>query len=139
VGKNIKPNDLRLDAEFQMEGNLKNVIAKYPNQLEYVKNQTRDICQLAVSIDPFAIQHVTDQSEELCLLAVQQNGMSLRYILHPTPLICLEAITNNKNAFIYADIVSNDCFEETWDNLLQIFPTYIAKKDVKSKMKKVFG
>jgi hypothetical protein len=117
VGKNIKPNDLRLDAEFQMEGNLKNVIAKYPNQLE----------------------HVTDQSEELCLLAVQQNGMSLRYILHPTPLICLEAITNNKNAFIYADIVSNDCFEETWDNLLQIFPTYIAKKDVKSKMKKVFG
>ena len=46
----------------------------------FVKEQTEEICKLAVQQDGIALQFVKEQTEEICKLAVQQNGHALKYV-----------------------------------------------------------
>ena len=48
--------------------------------LEYVEDQTPEICMAAVQQDGEALQYVKDQTPELCMAAVQQNGDARMYI-----------------------------------------------------------
>ena len=48
--------------------------------INLVKNQTEEICKLAVQQNCYALYFVKNQTEEICKLAVQQDGNSLRYV-----------------------------------------------------------
>ena len=41
------------------------------------------------------MQYVKEQTPEICLEAVKQNGYALEYVQEQTPEICLEAVKQN--------------------------------------------
>jgi antirestriction protein ArdC len=63
--------------------------------LEYVKEQTPGICMAAVKQDGYALEHVKKQTPEICTEAVKQNGWVLYYVKEQTPEICREAVKKN--------------------------------------------
>ena len=48
--------------------------------LQYVKEQTEEICKLAVSQSGYALKYVKEQTEEICKLAISQSGYALQYV-----------------------------------------------------------
>ena len=71
------------------------------NLIEYVKEQTPELCKLAVEQNWKTLQYVKEQTEELCLAAVKQNGRVLEFVKNQTPEICLEAVKQNGLALHY--------------------------------------
>jgi hypothetical protein len=63
--------------------------------LYYIKKQTPEICKLAVCHNGFALQYVKEQTPEICKLAVQQTGYALEYVKEQTPEICKLAVQQN--------------------------------------------
>ena len=57
----------------------------------------------AVKQNANALQYVKDQTEEICLVAVKQNGQALRYVKDQTIEICLEAVKQNEYALRYVN------------------------------------
>ena len=57
--------------------------------LQYVKDQTKDICLKAVKQDGFALLYVKNQTKEICLEAVKQDGSALQYVKDQTEEIFL--------------------------------------------------
>ncbi|MCE5225750.1 MAG: DUF4116 domain-containing protein [Porphyromonadaceae bacterium] len=56
------------------------------------------------------LQYVKDQTPELCLEAVKQNGHALQFVKEQTPEICLAAVERNVHAiycvkYEYLDVV----------------------------------
>ncbi len=60
--------------------------------LQYVHNQTSEICLAAVKKDGYALKYVKDQTPEICLAAVKKDGYALQYVKDQTPEICLAAV-----------------------------------------------
>jgi hypothetical protein len=60
--------------------------------LDYVKDQTPEICLEAVKQDGLALDYVKDQTPEICLEAVKQSGRALEFVKEQTPELCLEAV-----------------------------------------------
>jgi hypothetical protein len=59
---------------FDMSTNecLMNVIGHSPFAIQYIKNQTDEICKLAVQKDGKLLQYVKQQTEEICEISVKQ-------------------------------------------------------------------
>ena len=55
----------------------------------------------AVEQDASALQFVQDQTPEICLLAVKQSGNTIRFVKNQTPEICIAALKENKEAAAY--------------------------------------
>ena len=53
---------------------------EYAYALQYVENQTEELCKLAVQKDWLALQYVKEQTEEICKLAVQEDEDALQYV-----------------------------------------------------------
>jgi len=64
---------------------------------------TQEILKKALDQQPLALQYIVNQSEEICIYAVQLNGMVLNHVKDKTPLICLEAVKNKGQALIYVE------------------------------------
>ena len=71
---------------------------QYGHALEYVKDQTPEICLAAVKENGLALKYVKDQTPEICMAAVTQNGYALEYVQDQTPEICLIALKGNINS-----------------------------------------
>ena len=48
--------------------------------LQYVKEQTQEICIEAVKQDGYALQYVKEQTQEICIEAVKQDGYALEFV-----------------------------------------------------------
>ena len=94
--------------------------------LEYVKQQTEEICLEAVKENCSVIQYIKEQTEEICLAAVKQNGNSLQYVKEQTPKICYEAVKQNGSVLQYV--------EEFYLELLELKSEYM--RDYKEYFKK---
>ena len=80
--------------------------------LKFIREQTSDLCLIAVQNDGLALRHVRNQSPEICLEAVKQNGLALRYVNEPNHDICLKAVQQNGNAIEYVDTQTEElCLE----------------------------
>lgn len=66
--------------------------------LQYVEDQTDDICVRAITQDAGAIRFVRDQTEDLCMLAVQKNGLAVRHIRSPSTNVSYHAAKQNGDA-----------------------------------------
>jgi hypothetical protein len=72
--------------------------------LQFVKEQTEEICKLAVHHKyGWALQFVKEQTEELCKLAVQQDGCALEFVKEQTEEICKLAVQRNWQALQYVN------------------------------------
>jgi hypothetical protein len=87
--------------------------------LQYVRNQTEEICLEAVKQDWYALQYVRNQTEEICLEAVKQNWYALRYVRNQTEEICIEAVKHNWYAlqFVNKNIFTKEIKEYTIEQL----------------------
>ena len=77
--------------------------------LQFVKEQTPELCLAAVKQNGYALRIVREQTPEICLAAVKQNGYALRIVREQTPEICLAAVKQNGDALQY---VNSKIFEE---------------------------
>jgi hypothetical protein len=59
--------------------------------LQYVNDQTPEICLAAVTRDGWALQFVEVQTPEICLAAVTRKGWALLFVKKQTPEICQAA------------------------------------------------
>ena len=80
-------------------------VKKNGRVLEYVKDQTPEICLEAVKKNGLALKYVKDQTSELCCItAVKQNGWALGYVKNQTPEIIQAAIEQDPDAIVFAKI-----------------------------------
>ena len=61
----------------------KQAITQNAYLLRFVKNQTKELCELAVQITPSTIRYVEKQTAELCEMAVKKDGYALQYVVIP--------------------------------------------------------
>jgi hypothetical protein len=69
--------------------------------LQYIDEQTKEICLEAVKENGYALQYVKEQTPEICLAAVKQHGWALQYVKEQTPELCLAAVRENGHALCY--------------------------------------
>jgi hypothetical protein len=92
----VKKNGLALDyVKEQTPEICIAAVEQNGNAIQFVKEQTPEICIAAVSQNGLALRFVKEQTPELCLAAVEQNGLALRYVKEKTPEICLAAVKEN--------------------------------------------
>ena len=77
------------------------------NKLPRKKNLKGKEALEAVKQNGSALQYVAEQTEEICLEAVKQDGWTLQYVVEQTEEICLEAVKRDGYALQY---VSEDMF-----------------------------
>ena len=111
--ENVKRNGMILDFikeqtdEICLEAVKQNGLA-----LQYVKKQTPEICLEAVKNNASTLRYVQQQTNEMCLEAVKQNGYALQYVKNQTEEICIKAVNINISTIIYiqdANILKNVC------------------------------
>lgn len=76
-------------------------VQQHGGVLVYVKEQTEGICKLAVQRHGYALIYVKKQTDEICKLAVHQNGEVLQYVKEQTNEICILAVKQNGRALCY--------------------------------------
>ena len=71
-------------SEFLKEVNIENKDLEAVKQdglaLEFVKEQTTEICLEAVKQDRYALQFVKEQTPEICIEAVKQDRYALQFV-----------------------------------------------------------
>ena len=72
--------------------------------LQYIKEQTEEICKLAVQQHGSALQFVKKQTEEICKLAVQRDSRALQFVKKQTEEICKLAVQQNVCASQYVKL-----------------------------------
>ena len=77
------------------------VTQKDVRNLIFVRNQTDEICKLAVGYDWRALQNVRNQTDQICKIAVSQTGAALRYVINQTDEICKLAVSQTGSALMY--------------------------------------
>ena len=85
-----------------MNATLKTV-TNYGLALEYIKNQTPEICLVAVKENGWALKFVNQQTPDICLAAVKENGWALKFVNQQTLEVCLAAVAQNGHALEYVN------------------------------------
>ena len=81
---------------------LKDYKKEYDSLIEK-KNLKGEEALKTVKQDGYALQYVTEQTPEICIEAVKQNGYALQYVKNQTEAICIEAVKQNINALQYVN------------------------------------
>lgn len=70
---------------------------------EHVRDQTEEICLVAVQERCFNLAYVRKKTPAICLAAVTSDGKALRYVPEDmrTPEICLAAVLQNPHAIVH--------------------------------------
>jgi hypothetical protein len=98
--------------------------------IQYVTNQTHELCLEAIKYDPFTLEYVKkqttiicietvkrnglmlccvkDQTPEICMIALKQNGLALEYVEQQTFELCIIAVKHNKDAMKYVNAEFRD-------------------------------
>ena len=108
--KNIKKKD-------QTEEMCLMAVRQNEEALQYVKNQTEEMCLVAVSKNAWAFRHVKEQTEAICLSAVKQRGDALQLVENQTEEMCLIAVrSQNKDICVRS---SEDVYNIIWNPNLE--------------------
>ena len=96
--------------------------------LQYVKNQTLEICLEAVKQNGNALQYVKNKTPEICLEAVKQKGYILQYVKNQTDEIYLAVVKQNIKVL---QLVTEDLKTlEFYDAILEHNPDIIKQINI---------
>lgn len=70
-----------------------NKIEQDPYFIEHIKNPTKEMKLLAVSVSGFSIQYIKDQDTDIQIEALKNHHLSFQYIKNPTLECCKLAIS----------------------------------------------
>ena len=93
----------------------------YGPALQYVKEQTPELCLEAVKRDGWALKFVKEQTDEICLAAVKEDAWALEFVKNKTPEIYLAALIGNPEVIVL--ITDYDIL----NTIRKIHPKLIAK------------
>lgn len=80
--------------------------------LEFVREQTLELCMAAVKLDGMVLAYVRQQTAAICMAAVRQNGIAVKYVKEQTPEVCIAAVQNTACALGYVrEQTPEICFE----------------------------
>ena len=82
------------------------ILPKNAEVLKYIKNQTEELCILAVKKLGCAFKYVNEQfrTEDMCILAIKHNGWTFEYMKeYQTERICRLAVQRNNKALEYVN------------------------------------
>ena len=118
---------------FNDEKYLKNALIINKNIFKYIKNQTEEICKIAVEKDGLLLQFVKIQTEEIIKKAVKQNGFSFVFALlkYKTIEMCKMIVNINSDALLYVNDQTSEIIE------IAINKNLNALKYVKNKTKEL--
>lgn len=91
------------------------------NFLQYIHNQTEEICLKCVSQNGISLKDSKYQTNEICLAAVMNDGLALQFVKNQTKDICFAAVKQNLDAILYVKD----------ENLAQLLLTYLQIKNSK--------
>ncbi len=86
---------------YNSQSNIINVLNKDSEMLFFVKEQTEELCKIAVLKSSSSIRHVKNQTYDLCYLAVESDSSAFEYVdkkLQTTEL-CIIAIKHKHKIF----------------------------------------
>lgn len=66
--------------------------------LEFLKDQTEELCLIAVKSEGDALRYVKKQTAKICQAAVKNDGLALKYVKRPSKKIQIAAIENDAYA-----------------------------------------
>jgi hypothetical protein len=75
-----------------LETDLKKV-RKNGSKLEFIQNQTREMCLAAVQQNGIYLRHVKNKTDEIALAAVSTHGIAIVHVKNITPEIALAAVS----------------------------------------------
>ncbi len=113
LNKLIKYNDYALDENvfkfikkiklindfYNNQSNIEEVLKDCPDMIFFVKEQTEELCKIAVSNYGLSLQYVKNQTNDICKLAILNNVYSFNYIQNKTYDLCKYAIQQNIEIF----------------------------------------
>jgi len=82
------------------------IVRRNPMSLEHIRNQTHEMCRIAVSQYPPAIQYVTNKTDDLIELALKKEGKCLMYILRKEERWCVMAVEQDEKSIMHIDYPS---------------------------------
>ena len=89
------------------------ILVRSFNLLQYVKDQTDEICKSLLKQDPYAIQYIRNQTFELCKLAIDGNPDVLQFVQNPSFELCLYALEKNINVVQFIpDLIIREVFQK---------------------------
>jgi hypothetical protein len=65
------------------------------SNIQYIQDQTPEMCMLAVKRDSSNIQYIQDQTPEMCMLAVKRDSSNIKYVKNQTPEL-IEEVEKDK-------------------------------------------
>ena len=101
--------------------------------LQYVKEQTQELCLEAVKQNGCALNYVKEQTDDICLEAVKQNGYALQFVKNHTDEICLEAGFTICNALQFVKVhIDEICLEAVKQNAYALQSIYLEDSTILS-------
>ena len=103
--------------------------------LQFIEDQTEEMCLEAVRHMGMALRYVKEQTEEICLVAVRDDGLSLMYVRNQTPEICLAAVRQNGEAAMFVRNLTYEIIEAVNSlNESVTIPLKVILKDTFTKL-----
>ena len=101
--------------------------------LQYVKEQTQELCLEAVKQNGCALNYVKEQTDDICLEAVKQNGYALQFVKIHTDEICLEAVKQDGYALQFVKVhIDEICLEAVKQNAYALQSIYLEDSTILS-------
>ena len=74
---------------------------KYENFIKEIEEKNPHLKK--VKENGLTLEFIEEQTEEMCIMAVKENGLVLQYVKNQTEEICLEAVKQNQEALQYVN------------------------------------
>ncbi len=72
-----------------------------PTLLKKVKEQTLEMCTIAVNKKPDVLRYAQIQTQEMCIKVLQHDPLLLRYVLEPTEAMQRMAVFANRDTLVF--------------------------------------
>ena len=94
----------------------KRSIEAHGSNIASIKNQTPELCLLAVQKDGSCLEYVREQTDEICLAAVKEYGLALACVENQTEKLCLLAVSLNGLALEFVQYQTYEICKAAFDN-----------------------
>lgn len=100
VPKDFQTDDMYEAAFRENDSRIREHRATF-NLLQYMHNQTEEICLRGVEQNGMSLKDAKYQNDEICLAAVKNNGLALQYVKNQTKEICFAAVDEDIKSLMY--------------------------------------
>lgn len=105
-GVNI--SSINTDYNNEFTNNVMGLLLKDGNYLEYVRNQTFNLCRIAILQNWNSLRFVRNQTHELCSIAISENPHAIQYVKDLTIQLCVDALRKDESVICYLkDYIKN--------------------------------